>query len=426
MSKPDLLVEKHVIDDKHELFGLLDTAAFLSKNLYNLLNYRICQEYFERERMGSKAKLLNLDLSVLYAYAKDTSDYKAMNSKVANEVVKQIVKNWFDYFASMKAYSIDPSGFLGKPKPPKYKNKAHGRNLVHFDIQAISKNKKYTKNSLICLTSLGVVFRSNVPRRDVRHVKIVVINDTCYQLHVVYFNNRKQENQLDDSLYMGCDLGLDNLCTLTSNKLGFIPVIVSGSKIKSINQFYNKRKADMQSKLPDDQSVSKPILRLGNKRRQRIEFHFHQTTNYIIQLCLENNIANLVVGKNDGWKQEIALGKRTNQSFVSIPYDKLLRYLKYKCFNAGINLVITEESYTSKSSLLDLDPLPRYGETNIPEFSGYRESRGMYKRKGVSGKYSRINADVNGSYNIIRKVNPNLFTREGVAALAVVPRKVTF
>ena len=426
MSKQAYLVEKHEINDKHTLFKSLDEVAFLSKNLYNNLNYQVRQEYFEREKAGSSEKLRNLDGSVLYAYAKHTADYKALNAKVANEVVKQVLKNWFDYFASLKSYYENPSKFLGKPKIPGYKDKIHGRNLVHFDKQTISTKKKYTENDLVCLTSLNVVFKSNIKYRDIRHVKIVVINSTCYQLHVVYFNNRKKDVQLDNSLYIGCDFGLDNLCTLTSNKLGFTPVIINGRHIKSINQFYNKRKAEMQSELPEEQKTSKAILRLGNKRRNRLEFYFHQIANYIVQLCLDNNIGNLVLGKNECWKQEISLGKRTNQNFVSIPYNKLIRYLSYKCFNAGINLIITEESYTSKSSLFDLDPLPCYGDDNIPEFSGYREKRGMFKRKGIEGKLSRINADVQGSYNILRKVIPNWFTKEGVEALAVVPVKVTF
>ena len=223
----DLLVEKHCIGENHAFFKVLDQACFLSKNLYNLLNYQIRQEYFEREKTGSTEPLSFLATSKLYAFAKNTEDYKALNSKVANEIVKQVIKNWFDYFKAMKAYALDPSLFLGKPKIPGYKDKKHGRNFLHFDIQTISKKKKYKDNSLICLTSLNVAFYSKVPFDLVRHVKIVVVNSTCYQIHVVYINNKRKENALDDSLYMGCDLGIDNLCTLTSNKLGFIPVIVN-------------------------------------------------------------------------------------------------------------------------------------------------------------------------------------------------------
>ena len=131
-----------------------------------------------------------------------------------------------------------------------------------------------------------------------------------------------------------------------------------------------------------------------------------------------------MAGKNVGWKQKSSMGKENNQKFVSIPYEKLITYLQYRCSNVGINLILTEESYTSKASFLDLDPVPDLRESLETRFSGYRESRGMYKRKGMKGKKARINADVQGSYNQIRKVNSKVFIPENVEAFAVVPVRV--
>ena len=59
-----------------------------------------------------------------------------------------------------------------------------------------------------------------------------------------------------------------------------------------------------------------------------------------------------------------------------------------------------EESYTSKASFLDADEIPVYKDIQAkPQFSGKRISRGLYKVK--NGRV--LNADVNGSYNILVK-----------------------
>ena len=125
----------------------------------------------------------------------------------------------------------------------------------------------------------------------------------------------------------------------------------------------------------------------------------------------------LIIGKNDGWKQDANIGTQNNQNFTGIPHSRFVGMLTYKCEQKGIRVVLTEESYTSKASFLDLDPLPKKDDTDIPEFSGYRESRGLYKRKGI---VERINADVNGSYNIMRKAIPTAFAK-GIEGVVVRP-----
>ena len=134
---------------------------------------------------------------------------------------------------------------------------------------------------------------------------------------------------------------------------------------------------------------------------------------------VSNNVNTLIIGKNDGWKQDTNLGKSNNQNFQFIPYDKFISMLNYKCAMAGINVILQEESYTSKASFLDFDDLPVYKKGSAEEytFSGYRKHRGLYVRKNGKGA---INADVNGSYNILRKCKPGAFAK-GVAGLVVVP-----
>ncbi len=194
------------------------------------------------------------------------------------------------------------------------------------------------------------------------------------------------------------------------NYLPFFPC--SLRPVKSVNQFYNKRKADLQSKLGHT-GTTKRMERMTNKRNRRIEQYMHTASKKIIDLLVKEGIGVLCIGKNDAWKQEANMGKRTNQNFVQIPHARFIAMLTYKAELVGIRVEITEESYTSKASLLDLDPLPKWekGKSNEKHtFSGKRVKRGLYRTS--SGRY--VNADINGAGNTIRKVAPDAFGSEGV------------
>src|SRR5947207_83670 len=151
---------------------------------------------------------------------------------------------------------------------------------------------------------------------------------------------------------------------------------------------------------------------MTNKRNRRIDNYIYTASKRIIDVLVKLGIGVLVIGKNDGWKQEANMGKRTNQNFVQIPHARFIAMLTYKAGLVGIRVEITEESYTSKASLLDLDPLPVHNKGNEKHtFSGKRVKRGLYRAK--DGR--KINADINGSGNIIRKVAPDAFSEvEGV------------
>jgi putative transposase len=434
----DYMVEKHVVDSNHVFFKQIDDYSFKAKNLFNVCTYELRQEYFRNKEAyeldpTDKKQLSLLKGQNLYHLVKTSDSYKAMNQKISKLIVGKCIKSWFEHFALVKDFIKRPQKYKGRPGLPRYKDKQKGRCSFVCDMQVVSTDKKYLKDSRIHIPTLGITFHTKVPYESIVHVEVVALNATCYSLNVVYDFNKRREieknfvlYELDSSLYMSCDLGVNNLCALTSNKGGFQPLIVNGGYIKSLNQYYNKRKAELQSKLPDKVRISKKILKLGNKRRNRIEHEFHKIANYIVNECLVNGIGNLVIGNNDDWKQKVDNGKRNNQNFVSIPFEKLIQYLKYKCFKVGINFMVVDEAYTSKSSLLDLDSIPDYVEGVRHRFSGYRESNHTwYKRRGIKGKNARIHADVQGSYNILRKYLPNLFSREGLEALSVVPRRVT-
>jgi putative transposase len=214
-----------------------------------------------------------------------------------------------------------------------------------------------------------------------------------------------------------CALGLDNLWTLASDKPGFAPRIVNGRPVKSIDQFHDKRRAAFQHVL-GEAHTSWRLERLTTRRTRRIDHYLHTASRRIMDLLVDENSGTLVIGKNSLWKQEANMGRRTNQQGVAIPHARFIEMLTYKAQLVGIQVIVTEESHTSKASFLDRDPLPIYGveAANIPPFSGKRVKRGLYR--AASGR--RIQADVNGAYNIVRKAVPNSFG-QGIEAVVVRP-----
>ena len=184
---------------------------------------------------------------------------------------------------------------------------------------------------------------------------------------------------------------MNNLATLTSNVCQSI--IYDGKKIKSINHFYNKRRGQLQSKLIKNKHTSKRIQRLTNRRNNKIKDYMHKISYSIVEYMKTNNLNTLYVGKNNGWKDNINMSKINNQNFVSVPYNMLIQMLDYKCKLAGINIITVNEAYTSKCSFIDNEKICKH-ET----YKGKRINRGMFKT--ADGLY--INADINGSFNIMR------------------------
>jgi len=227
-------------------------------------------------------------------------------------------------------------------------------------------------------------------------------------VEVVYTKEEIKE-QLNPTYIAGIDLGVNNLVALTSNKPAFQAVVVNGRPVKSTNQYYNKRRAELQKALGHTGTTAR-MERMTNKRNRRIEHYMHTTSKRIIDILIKEGVGVLVIGKNDGWKNGIEIGKRNNQQFCFIPHARLISMLKYKAELVGIKVIVTEESYTSQASLLDLDALPVYDRTDKPKFSGKRIKRGLYRAS--DGRI--INADINGAGNTIRKVAPKAFGSKGV------------
>jgi IS605 OrfB family transposase len=393
------LVEQHVISRTDARFAAIDGAAFASKNLYNAALYEIRQafilegKYLPYEEMDKRMK--------------QHEAYKALPAKVAQQVLRQLDKNWKSFFEAREAYKENPSKFLGRPKLPKYKQKTEGRNILIYTDQAISRGKHGLKRGIIKPSMLAISVKTK--QKKVDQVRIVP-RKGFYVVEVVYEKEAVQAS-VNPAYYAGIDLGVNNLAALTSNKPGFVSVVVNGRPVKSTNHYYNKRQAELQ-KEQRRTGTTRRMARLTNKRNRRIDLYMHTVSRRIIDRLVEEGIGTLVIGKNNRWKQEVEMGKRNNQNFVQIPHARFISMLTYKAELVGITVKVTEESYTSQASLLDLDPLPVWKPNDETKhtFSGKRVERGLYQAS--NGRY--INADTNGAGNTIRKVAPDAFESEGV------------
>ena len=403
------LVERHKIKPNHQLWQQIDKLCFLSKNLYNYGNYQI--------RQGFIFNKIYLGYNKLYHQVKSTPDYKALPAKVAQQVLRLLDKNWKSFFNANKAFYANPEKFKARPKLPKYKHKIKGRNILTYTIQAIS--KKSLKIGLVKLSGTNICLPTKVS--NIQQARIVPSSGQ-YIIEIVY-NKEVSKTEVDKNKVAAIDIGVNNLCALTSNKPGFIPVLINGRPLKSLNQYYNKTKAFWQSLLPKNQFNSRRIQQLTRARNNRADTYLHLCSRWIINHLVEQGIGKLIIGNNPEWKQCVNLGKKNNQTFTLIPHSRLIEMLIYKGELLGIEVIVREESYTSVASFLSLDQIPTYGE-NVSDikFSGYRESRGMYKQKGAK---TRINADVQASYNLLRKEIPEIFTRRGIEDVVVRPVRVT-
>jgi putative transposase len=407
---PMHLVEQHVIRKTDPRYAKIDEAAFASKNLYNAANYLVRQAFIH--------KGVYLNYAAIFHRLKHHEAYCALPRKVSNDVLRQLDKNWSSFFAARAAWEEDPAKFAGQPSLPGYKDKQAGRNLLIYDLQAIS------------LTGLqrGEVIPSpsgiSIPTKHTTVKQVRIVPRKGYYVVEVVYKQEPIPAAVDPSLYAGIDIGLNNLAAITSNKAGFVPWLVNGRPVKSINQFYNKRKAELQHKLgtpgaPGAPGTTAQLERLTARRTRQIDHYLHTASRRIIDLLVAEGIGTLVIGKNPLWKQETRMGKRNNQHFVSIPRARFIAMLTYKAALVGIQVLLTEESYTSQASFLDADPLPVYDpqhKEKPPTFSGRRLKRGLYR--AANGQ--RFNADVNGAYNLMRKVLPDAFGK-GIAGAAVHP-----
>lgn len=368
------LTETHQIDRNNEYFRDMCHFTHLSKNLYNAALYEIRQNFFKNKTYKKYSEVAG-------EFAKGNPDFKALPAKVAQQTLRLVDQNFKSFF-----------GLRRKKLPanlPQYLDKSGHMTLIYTN-QAIS----YKDTGYIKLSGTDIKIKTN--RDNIQQVRVTP-HGGYFSVEIVY-SVSTAEMKTEGNL-AAIDLGLNNLATVVTDVSK--PVIFNGRPVKSINHFYNRAMARQKSiqERRNQQGTTHKTRHLSRKRKNKISDYLHKTTTKIINHLVSNDICHLFIGENKGWKQEISLGKRNNQNFVQVPFNKLKQMLQYKAIRHGINVHFREESYTSKASFLSNDPIPTHGEPHDHKFSGHRVKRGLYKDK----YHGTINADVNGAYNILRK-----------------------
>lgn len=391
------LVERVIVKPHDKHFQEIDHICFLSKNLYNSTLYAVRQHYKE-----TKSYLNYNAVNKIFTDCKQV-DYCSLPRKVSKATQMLLDKNYMSFFELLK---LKNKGLYENPvKPPKYLDKINGRQVTTYCKQAISFKIKGT----IKLSGTNIVLKTD---KDVQFVRLVPKNG-YYVIEIGYNVNEKHLLQ-NNGKYASIDIGINNLATMTSNV--FNPIIVNGKPLKSINQFYNKRLSELKSivKIINNQNTSKRIQTITRIRNNKITDYMHKASRFIVNYLVSTNVNTLIIGYNEGWKQDTVMRKDDKQTFVQLPFLKFIQMLSYKCKLEGINVVMQEESFTSKSSFMFQDYIATYDvdpEKSKP--TGKRIKRGLYKNQDNT----LINADVNGSYNIMRKYltskeawNENIFS----------------
>ena len=383
-----------VVKKSSPYYQEIDEICFKSKNLFNATLYNERQSLFNTGKFRYYNKV-NKDFT-----KNNQPDYRALPAKVSKHTQMKVNEAIKSFWSLKKSKKINFT-----PKIPGYLKK-NGRFVTEYEKDALS----FQKEGFIKLskTNIYITIPKKLKTTEENNTKIIfqvvrlVPKNGYYLIEILYKKSipkKKKKKLTHQTRFASIDLGVNNLATVTSNV--FQPLIVNGQPIKSINQYYNKNLKKKQRLLPANQYTSKSIRQLGYKREMKVNDYLHKSAAFLVNYLVSQTIDVLVIGTNKGWKQNINIGKRSNQNFVGIPFYKFKQILTYLCEEKGIEIHEQEESYTSKASFLDGDFIPTF----VPEsntkytFSGSRMCRGLYKTKNKK----IINADVNGSLNILKK-----------------------
>jgi putative transposase len=408
---------------KKPQFKRLKELTHHAKNLYNQTLWTLREAfeatglYFSYSQMDKAMKqVTNLEGEV---------NYKLLKAKVAQQTLRRLDKNFRSFFSCHQDFQKNPGKYKGKPKPPSFQKELYS-NLIFdyqaFRIQGLLIVEKAPPMTLPNGKTLGagesiryeqvVVLEKGleiqVPKqlwdKDIKQVEIIPKHKSFHAVFVYEEDPTDFIQVNQNEQVMSIDLGLNNLATCVTN--GVIePFIIDGKRLKSVNAYYNKRKAKMQFKLSKrGKKWSRRLQSLTNWRNAVVNDYMHKATSIVVKTCVKHGISKVVVGDVVKSLNGINLSKRTNQNFVNLSLGQFVNVLGYKLGSHGISLVVANESYTSKASFLDDDKMPkRYNpKTSIKHtFSGQRVKRGLYK----SSDGTLLNADANGAYNILRKTD---------------------
>lgn len=384
---------KHL--SKEEYLSIRE-LSHTAKNLYNQAVYNIRQYYFQENKYLNYQKNNSL--------LKSSDNYKTLNSNMSQQILKEVDGSFKSFFGLLK--KKNKGMYNAKVKLPSYLPKNSFTTLVigfvrlNEDTLVIPYSNSFKKNH----KKISIKIPPILLGKKIKEIRIIPkFNARFFEVQYTYEVQEEQRN-LDKNHALAIDFGINNLATCVTNKGKSF--IIDGKKLKSINQWFNKENARLQSIKDKQKYGKKPTLRqkyLYSSRNNKVNDYMSKTARKIINYCLEYNIGTLVCGYNETFQRNSNIGKANNQTFVNIPFGKLREKLEYLCKLYSLRFVEQEESYTSKSSFFDMDILPKFeiDKPQIYSFLGKRIKRGLYQ----TSKGYILNADVNGALNILRKSN---------------------
>ena len=390
-----------------EEYAMLREMCRYSNNLYNVALYNIRQYYFQEKKFLRYEENCHV--------CKTNENYGLLQAGVSQQTLKVVDRSFKSFFNLIKKAKSGEYRFQDI-KMPHYREKGELFNLV-LSTNAINikdgfltvpVSRKFSK--LHGGKQIRIPFPGRLVDKKIKEVRICpVYGGRYFKIQYCYVQDVEPQ-RVSPNKTLAIDIGLENLATCVSTT--GTSFIMDGRKIKSINQWWSKRKAFYQS-VADKQGVKKTerLSNLARKRSNRVQDYIRKTARYIVNFCIKNEIGTIVCGYNLDFKRGMNLGKKNNQQFTQISFGSLREALKNLCERYGIRYVEQEESYTSKASFLDLDDIPVYnpGQPYTGAFSGKRVHRGLYQF--ADGRIA--NADVNGAANILRKSKQN-FDFEGL------------
>ena len=391
-----LVVKQQVKHLTKEEYNILRELSRITKNLTNQAIYNVRQYYFQEKQY--------LRYEANYHEMKNLENYKLLNANIAQQTLKNVDLMFKSFFTLIKMAKQDKYNFR-HIKLPNYLPKNGYANIVISQIRikdnilTIPYSNLFKKKNKI--NRIQIKIPQILEDKKIKEIRIIPkFNARFFEIQYTY-EIQEEDINLNTNNALAIDLGVNNLCTCVTN--AGKSFIIDGRKLKSINQFFNKQNAKLQS-IKDKQNIkiqTKQQYLIFNKRKNRVEDYINKTCRYIINYCLSNDIGTLVIGYNQSFQNKTNLGRRNNQIFTHLPFGRIREKLEYLCKRYNINYILQEESYTSKASFFDNDDLPIYNMDNPQayEFSGKRIKRGLYQTKN---KYC-FNADCNGALNILRK-----------------------
>lgn len=337
---------------------------------------------------------------------KGSTHYRQINSNMSQEILRHLD---FDHQSFFALAGLKGQGQYDRPiSPPRvrYDN-------IYSPLYINKSQIRINRSGKFCLPAprgfyknrekVWVAVPDHVDLLKLKQIQIVPkYNGQFFAVHFIVEDGLQIEGSSPINKALAIDLGLTNFATcVTSYGESFI---IDGKRLKSHYSFFYKERrkiSKLKSKQQLDHTTNRE-LKLCQKLDNISENFVKQACRYVINYCLEHKIDTVVIGYHNEFQQGVKLRRSTNRAFTSLPFGEFRKQLQHLCQRYGLNYVEQEESYTSKSSLFDRDPLPVFdGKKYQGTFSGRRICRGLYQ----TGDGTIINADVNGALNILRKTN---------------------